>query len=181
MQIQINSVDSVWTKNGKTGYGTLTVNYNNERGEAKSWKLVSFNNPAVYKTISEAKEGDAFDITTGETTGKDGKDYTVWKSATRLDPSATASPVASGTTAPRPGTSTGKVLGSTYETKEERAVRQRLIVRQSSLTAAIGYYNHPSNHGANVTEQDLMHLAEEFADWVFQEPDLLDTPNDLGD
>lgn len=179
MQIQINSVDSVWTKNGKTGYGTLTVNYNNERGEAKSWKLVSFNNPAVYKTISEAKEGDAFDITTGETTGKDGKDYTVWKSAARLDPSATTRDVASGTLAPRTGTSTGKVLGSTYETKEERAVRQRLIVRQSSLANAIEFAKWDQDAQGDVDM--LLEIAEKFTAWVFQEPDLLDTSNDLGD
>lgn len=62
---------------------------------------------------------------------------------------------------------TTKVTGSNYETKEERAARQRLIVRQSSITAALGYYN-ARGEEVPADPQDVFDLAEAFCDWVFE-------------
>jgi hypothetical protein len=174
MLITVVNVDITTTPAKGKGrpWSTAEVAYKNERGEIKSWKVISFANPQVFDAIKEAKNGDQFDITLGKTTGKDGQEYTAWTSATKAD-GATA--VTGNGPAAKP---VGKVVGSNYETAEERAFRQRLIVRQSSLTAALGYYNHPSNHKANVTEQDVMALADQFSAWVFAKPDLFDEPND---
>jgi len=51
---------------------------------------------------------------------------------------------------------------STYETAEERKARQRLIVRQSSLTTAVSLLPKP-------TKETVLPLAEELVSWVFEE------------
>lgn len=56
-----------------------------------------------------------------------------------------------------------KVAGSNYETKEERAARQRLIVRQSSLSSAIEVYK-----GADNSIDEILSIADKFTDWVFE-------------
>lgn len=53
-----------------------------------------------------------------------------------------------------------------FEGKEERQARQRLIVRQSSLTAAVGVL---SVGAKSVDKEAVKDLAEEFTDWVFEE------------
>lgn len=62
-----------------------------------------------------------------------------------------------------PTTGTTKVAGSNYETKEERAARQRLIVRQSSLTAALAFLGGKPGEIHNVLK-----VADEFCNWVFE-------------
>jgi hypothetical protein len=61
----------------------------------------------------------------------------------------------------------GKVTGSNYETREERAARQRLIVRQSSLTAALGWYEVTKG---KPSIEDVKMLADEFTNFVFETP-----------
>ena len=70
-----------------------------------------------------------------------------------------------GDTAPVASAPTTKVAGSNYETREERAARQRLIVRQSSITAALSWY---TGQAGNPTVEDIKVLAEEFTDFVFE-------------
>jgi len=72
----------------------------------------------------------------------------------------------SGTPSVAGSTATTKVAGSNYETKDERAARQRLIVRQSSLTAAINFY--VMNGEKKVALPAILGLAEEFTDFVFE-------------
>lgn len=55
--------------------------------------------------------------------------------------------------------------GRDYETKEERGARQRLIVRQSSLTTAVEFAS--LNKGVK-TKEELFELAEEIESWVFR-------------
>ncbi len=54
-----------------------------------------------------------------------------------------------------------KVAGSNYETKEERAARQRLIVRQSSFTSALEVVG-PKDLDA------VFQTAEKICNWVFE-------------
>lgn len=61
---------------------------------------------------------------------------------------------------------TTKVAGSNYETREERAARQRLIVRQSSLTAAMSALGVGAGEAGDVSE--ILELADKFTDWVFE-------------
>lgn len=67
--------------------------------------------------------------------------------------------------------------GRDFESKEERAERQRLIVRQSCLaqavaTLSVGVKSPP-------TVADVLSTADQYVAWVTDAPDLFDTPNDL--
>ena len=55
---------------------------------------------------------------------------------------------------------------SNYETRDERNARQRLIVRQSSLTAATSIVQ--AETGGKAKRDDVLSLAETLTDWVFE-------------
>ena len=84
---------------------------------------------------------------------------------------------------------TGSIMGqttqvkSTYETPEERAKKQVYIIRQSSLSAAIGSLSVGAKSALKAS--DVIAVAEEYYAWVMQSPeaavkqDLFDMPNDM--
>lgn len=47
-------------------------------------------------------------------------------------------------------------------------VRQRLIVRQSSLNRAVEYYSSIGSKMEEISPQEVMTLADEFTNWVFK-------------
>lgn len=145
-------------------YSQAEVVYKNDRDEAKTWKLVSFSNPQVFEVLKNAKTGDDYEITVA----KDGE-FTQWANAT---PAPAGAQVATSTTG-FTGTQPTKVIGSTYETKEERALKQRLIVRQSSLAQAINI----RGEGESLTE--TFDTAEQMAAWVYKEPGLAEMSDDI--
>lgn len=149
MQIKVTSVEVEKINKGKTKYEIANVSYQ-QNGEARSFKVFSFKNPKVFADIQEVEDGEVIDVASVK--GDDG--YFQWTKITR------------GVTedkAPQPAAG-GKVLGSNYETKEERAIKQVYIIKQSSLTAALKYYE---LSGAEVFDAgDVMALAQQFTDWV---------------
>jgi hypothetical protein len=91
---------------------------------------------------------------------------------------AKAAPTTS-TSAPVTDKPAGKVLGSNYETPEERARKQRYIVRQSSLTAALGIF---TLNKEKATTEDIISVAKAFEKYVFEEDAIqgvLDLENDI--
>lgn len=116
---------------------------------------MSFTNPDVFKKVQELT-GQTVDV---ELTKND-KGYTEWKS---VNVGASSSV---GATAPQSSNATTRVSGSNYETKEERAARQVLIVKQSSLSNAVAILA----TGAKTTPKtdEVIKLAQELADWVFE-------------
>ena len=166
MQITITSVTNSPAPGGKK-YNILDVAFVNERGENKTWKQFSFTGPAVFAALKEAKPGDVYDITTA----KNDKDFTIWASATKSTGAPKASPNAPAGTAYKP----------TYETAEERAIKQRLIVRQSSLGYAITALTTGSKSPPDT--QAVIDLADKFVAYVYDAPELnveLETmPDDL--
>jgi hypothetical protein len=160
--IEIQDFKSEYTKTAKGGYNTGFVNYVNDRGESKTWKLMSFANPKVYDTLKSAVNGDRFDITTG----KNDKDFTVWADAQKLEGAVKGESVSPAKA------STVRPTVSTYETADERAVKQRLIVRQSSLGYAIQVL---ANGGKSPPDKDAVKaLADEFVAYVYDAPTLLE-------
>lgn len=157
MQIQIIDVGTPNTIAGKNGrsYQSIEVTYKSQDGKVASKKLMSFSNPTVFKTIAGLNKGDSVDVTTQ----KDDAGYWQW---TAINQGGEAKPMAT-TTNSAPAT---RVTGSNYETKEERAARQRLIVRQSSLSNAIDIL---SVGAKALKKEEVLQLANELADWVFEE------------
>jgi hypothetical protein len=159
MQIKVVSVEV--TNRGK--YDQAEVTFKNlsfgEKVEAK--KLMSFVNKDVYATVKNASAGDVFTI--GRV--KDDKGYWQWTSIAEGDnvPASTGGSVSTPTKAaasPSPK--------STYETPEERAKRQVLIVRQSSLSSAIELLKTDKK---SPTVPEVLQVAKQFENYVFGNDD----------
>ena len=151
MNVVIKNVDVQWTGAGAKKYGKAMVEYT-YNGEARKQQIMSFANPDVFKKVQEMV-GQTVDVEVG----KNDKGYNEWRSIVSAQNSTgnTANPVSAPT----------RVSGSNYETKEERAARQVLIVKQSSLSAAVATLTPGSK--ASLDRNDVIELAQFYADWVF--------------
>lgn len=152
MQIQIKSVDIDWQGAGAKKWGKATVSYT-QNGQDKKQTLVSFKNPDVFKKVQE------FVNQTVEVDSKKNGEYWEWVSISASDAPA---PSATGTGTP---TSATRVSGSNYETKEERAARQVLIVKQSSLSSAVATLS-PGAKSA-LDPKAVVETAQMYSDWIF--------------
>lgn len=167
MQITINTVSTEFKKTDKGGYGTVNLQYTNERGENKTWKQMSFANPKVYDVLKAAKAGEVYQVTTG----KNDKDFTVWSAIEKTDSIAST-----------PSKQAATPYKSTYETAEERALKQRLIVRQSALNQAVASLTPGAK--APIEFEKATALAEQYMEWVYEQPtvevpSLLEMENDI--
>ena len=166
MNITLVNVD-VTTPAGKK-YQQAEVVFKDDTGRVNTKKVMSFANPAVFAAIKDAKSGEQFTITQE----KNDRGYWEWTSAKPGAGEAKASAAPARQAAPAPAS------GRDFETKEERAQRQRLIVRQSSLSNAISMLTPGSKQAIAVA--DVIAVAEQLNEWVFKEPDLFfETENDL--
>lgn len=158
MQIEVVDVNrsDAMGKNGKS-YGVLQVAYRAD-GKMQEKKLMSFSNPNVFKHIEKMQKGETVNVTTE----KDQNGYWQW-TAIGNDATPQSAPSSSGGSQ----AATTRVTGSNYETKEERAIKQRYIVRQSSLSNAIDSLSvgakSPLHHA------DVIAVARHFEEWVFSE------------
>jgi len=161
MNVEVLSV-SVEDK-GK--YKMAEVAYKGNDGKVTSKKLMSFTRPDVFNTFASAKQGNVFSVESE----KNEKGYWDWVSVTTGGAATKAAPT-SGNATPK----------STYETAEERANRQVLIVRQSSLSSAIGALG--LNTKKVPTIQEIVEVATFFENYVFgktSKPETVDHFEDL--
>lgn len=185
MQIEIIKISGPVSK-GK--WSQLEVAYKTN-GKVEGKKFFSFKHEDVYKVLCNAKEGEAYDVVTTKEPGSDGKEYWQWtgivasalrsfteETDVKTDGMAAGGSVPAGVTGSGTRTATretspvgtGRVTGSNYETAVERAARQRLIVRQSSITAALTFMTH--NAPKQVLDIDaVLSIANRFENHVFGE------------
>jgi len=159
-QIEIINVQATTkpTKNGS--YVQLDVAYKKlADGKIEGKKIMSFANKDAYAVLSKATNGNQFTITSE----KEGE-FWQWVKVEALSGASNTTE----SSAPSKGFVSPK---STYETPEERAKRQVLIVRQSSLSAAVGTLKTDKKE---LDPQAVMELAGRYNAWVFQEelPDM---------
>ena len=162
MLINIIDVAAPVTQTNRNGrqYQSIEVTYKDDSGKVSSKKLMSFANPDVFKTAQTWEKGDNVNINTQ----KDDAGYWQWTGILAEGEVAPA-PVASSAPAPQasaPSKST-RVTGSNYETKEERALRQLMIVRQSSLSNAVATL---ATHDSPLTPDQVMALATKYEQFV---------------
>ena len=175
MKIQVVAVEV--TNRGK--YDQAEVTFKNlsfgDKVEAK--KLMSFVNKDVYATIKNASNGDVFTISRV----KDDKGYWQWTGI------AVGDDVPAGGNVAAPSKAASPSPKSTYETPEERAKRQVLIVRQSSLSSAIELLKTDKK---SPTVPEVLQVAKQFEAYVFgnddpfgleEKPNKLPTLDDLED
>jgi len=160
--VDVGAPNTHAAKNGRS-YQSIEVTYKNEQGQTQSKKLMSFSNPTVFNHIRDLTKGDALNVTTE----KDANGYWQW---TGIGGDNAVSETKQAT----PATG-GRVTGSNYETKEERAARQVYIIRQSSLSTAVELLG----TGSKVTY--VIATAKEFEAYVFSKSTGIDAINELED
>ena len=68
---------------------------------------------------------------------------------------------------------------TSWETAEERAARQKFIVRQSSLTNAVAFLVLQGR--THATEEDVLETATTFYNWVFEKEEMRSEEEDFND
>ena len=139
----------------KGKYKMMEVVYKSADGKAATKKLMSFTFPDVFKFFTSVKAGDAVNVTTV----KNDKGFWDWTAASNSSGEESVSKPAAGNATPR----------STYETADERAARQVLIVRQSTLSNALEYYKLAGKKAPSI--QEIMEVANTFENHVFGRKD----------
>ena len=126
MQITIVDVSPAQSKTASTGrqYQEIELMFKDATGKPSSKKIMSFNTD-LFKAVQGLQRG-ANVFVTRQKNDKTG--YWDWVAIGEGAPQKAQQAASS------PGT---RVSGSNYETKEERAARQVMIVRQSSLSTAV--------------------------------------------
>ena len=156
MQIQIQFIDVSVEDKGK--YKMAEVTFKDlAKGQTSSKKLMSFNNPAVYKTLVDAKKGEVYSVEMQ----KNDKGYWDWTAVALANSVNSAS---GGSPEPTTGGKAFTSPKSTYETPEERAKKQVYIVRQSSISAAIDTLKTDKK---NPTKEEVVSVAKFYEDYVF--------------
>ena len=150
-QVTIKEITTEKVVKGKARWEVANVVYD-YKGENRTQKVVSFANPAVFEILKTLKEGD---FVTVEATKNDAG-YSQWAKVELASAEDAASPAA-----PR---APGKVVGSNYETPQERADNRVRIVRQSALNYAIATL---SSGGQVVSEDAVYSVAQRYFDWVY--------------
>ena len=156
MKIEIINVQSTTKPTAKGSYQQLDVAYKNLdfQGKVEGRKIMSFTNKEVFATLSKATNGQVYEITRV----KEGE-YWQWSAAVLQGDDGGTNMTQSVSNASKPSASPK----STYETPEERASRQRMIVRQSSISNAIETLKVDKKV---VAVDDVLQVAQVYFDWV---------------
>jgi len=157
MLIKVTGVTIENVVKGKARYSVAKVSYL-FTDQPRTQNIMSFVNPGIYKQVSEWENN----LPSGDvsvTLTKNSAGYNEWAAIEILDGTST------GGSTPTPATGVTKVVGSNYETKEERAFRQVLIVRQSCLAQAIASQGEEAK---NRSIEAILETARQFEEWVFR-------------
>lgn len=155
MQIKVAQV--VVENKGKYKVANVIFNDLNKGTESKK-SVVSFgDSEAVFMALASAKEGNCFDVKAKQ----DGK-YWNWVEITKIEEPTS------------PMKSFAAPNKSNYETPEERAFRQVLIVNQSSVSNAIEFHATVASKKATLAE--VLATAKVIADFVFGRTETKATP-----
>lgn len=165
MKIKIIKTSVEWQEKGKAKWQKLNVVFHNDStGRVDGRNILSFTNKDVFSVLSASQKDEVYDITEVQ----NAKGYPEIVKIEKLDSSAVAVPASTSETTPSKSTPAPR---SNFETPEERAKRQELIVRQSSLSNAIAVLTVGAKGplDANTVEA----LADRFVDYVFDKPDVM--------
>lgn len=160
MNITILSVDIKTVPTAKGSYQTADVAYKNNsfQGKVEGKKVMSFGaTKDSFSTLALAQPGESYEVTIV----KNDKGYNDWVSMAKAEAGANSPAVS----APAGGKAPAATPRSTYETPEERAQRQVLIVRQSSLSAAVNLLLAGAKTPPPV--ENVLAIAKQFEDYVF--------------
>ena len=145
MRIEIVNVSS---REKVNQYYTIEVIYKAEgKPNLNTKKLMSFKFPEVFKVMEGASRGEFYEVTNV----KEGQ-YWNWTEARKASDSPAETPQKK-----EGGT---RVVGSNYETPEEREWNRTRIIRQSCINYAVNLLEKPSSSEA------VLETAAIFENWV---------------
>ena len=160
--IAVSLDTNVKKKDGGTYKGWELI-YKSTDGEtrtiAKPATSLTYNAP-LKKTLADLMQGDEFTLEQEKNAAGFYDIKSIVKGFSEVSVQANV---------PQGGTNVGQKSPqavSNYETRDERNARQRLIVRQSSLTAATSIVQ--AETGGKAKRDDVLSLAETLTDWVFE-------------
>lgn len=139
-------------------------------GKDESKKIMSFAAPDVYTTLSGYT---SFPVDVNVVMKKEGNFWN-WKAIESPNQKGTSSDGPAAATTNK--TSNGRVLGSNYETPEERARRQVYIIRQSSVSSAIEFAKAQSPKGIEKALEAILEDASKIEAFVMKQAKLADKP-----
>lgn len=163
MQIEViaNPVSTVPTAKGS--YQVIDLAYKNKSFQDKleGKKVMSFTNKDVFAALQKASFGDVFNVSRV----KNDKGFWDWTAvSTGSLPDSDANTTTNASVSTSSSVKTGTVVPkANYETAEERAARQILIVRQSSVSSAVELA--VANKVKDPTE--IINIARQFEAYVF--------------
>lgn len=167
MQIEVVNVNVSTQPTAKGSYQIADVAYKNKSFQDKleGKKIMSFAQKDVFEILTKAQFGEVYTITRV----KNDKGFWDWTAASNdanggAAAPAMAAPAANNAIAPR--TAATPAPKSNYETPEERAARQVMIVRQSSLSNAIAMFQHDKFKKYDLTANDVIGIAKDFEAFV---------------
>lgn len=134
-------------------YNVCEVAYSSD-GKTKGMKVLDFLQKDVFNAIKDAQPGDVYDASFEQ----NNKGYWQFSSVTATGEKAAVAPATSSGSA-----SAGAPARGNWETSDERAARQVLIVRQSCLSTAVDFLG-----GKKATEEDVIKTAKRFEQYVFE-------------
>jgi len=152
-KITIISVSNEFIKKEKGGYNALTVNFTDERGKTTARKIFDFAAKEVYASLKGASPGQVYEVSEQKNT----KGY---------DEFTSAKPTSEKVAVPPAGAAVPK---SNYESADERAARQKLIVRQSSVSSAIALLVLQGDKKSTV--DNVVQIAKQLEDFVYDRVD----------
>jgi hypothetical protein len=147
MQIKILAVNPVETRQGpKKQYRVFKLNYSVDQ-QSRDKDIMEFS--PVFKILKGAQPGELYNIDAT----KNSAGYVDWNNATKA-----------GEGAPTGASEVREVSKKgTWETPEERALKQQSIIRQSCLANSLKYYE---GRFEAITPEQVMGLAATFVEWV---------------
>jgi hypothetical protein len=147
---------AVSTPVGKT-YQVCELAYKTDEGKTKGMKLFGFGaQKANYDVASKAAQGDVLEAQFRQ------NDKGYWEFSSLTSTGEKEVVQASAGAAHNAG-----ATKSNWETSDERAARQVLIVRQSSLSSAVAFVEAVKQ---KATVEDVVGIAKVFEDFVFGKP-----------
>ena len=136
MQIEIvaNPINTVPTAKGSHQVIELAYKNKSFQDKLEGKKVMSFTNKEVFEKLKSASFGDVFNVSRV----KNDKGFWDWTAVSTGESGGDVPSTSTGSTVAANTVKTGNVVPkSNYETAEERAARQVLIVRQSSISSAV--------------------------------------------
>lgn len=165
MRVKIVSVSVETVNSGRKNYRKATVIYT-FNGQARTQNVMDFSNPAVFKTVASwegAPPADEVEVEVGKNAGG----FNEWRSIGAASSGGEAT-VPAPAAAPKSGTYTAPARD--FETRDERAARQVLIVKQSSLERAVDILK-ARGFEDELTVEAVTEVAQRLADWVLDNGD----------